>query len=151
MKGAQNTMIRLRKQNKRKRKRAETKSQSNNERMHPRNPYRSNPPNFAALAKKYPEFAKYVSIDKMGSGHIDWKDPYAVREVTRVLLKNDFHLDFDMPIDRLCPPVTQRLNYILWVEDLLALSPKSSETVRGIDIGTGASCIFPLLGHTSCG
>ena len=41
-----------------------------------------------------------------------------------------------------------RLNYICWIKDLLQLDHPglNDETVRGIDIGTGASLIYPLLG-----
>jgi 23S rRNA A1618 N6-methylase RlmF len=46
----------------------------------------------------------------------------------------------------LCPPLANRLNYLHWVEDLLALGTNPRQSVRGIDIGTGASCIYPLLG-----
>lgn len=31
---------------------------SSSDGMHPRNPYRNNPPDFTLLAQKYPEFAK---------------------------------------------------------------------------------------------
>lgn len=116
----------------------------------------------------------------------------ASRALTQVLLKDDFGLDWDMPIDRLCPTVrgcctastgsvlrftleyavyfmlahcmlvvapsqlTVRLNYIHWVEDLLAMARTpagttadgASRVVKGIDIGTGASCIYALLGAT---
>ena len=34
-----------------------------------------------------------------------------------------------------------------WIEDLLQLNYTTSSSVRGIDIGTGASVIYPLLGH----
>jgi RNA methyltransferase len=47
-----------------------------------------------------------------------------------------------------------RLNYIHWVEDLLRQrlpdafpSMKLGGDVTGIDIGTGASVIYPLLGN----
>lgn len=42
-----------------------------------------------------------------------------------------------------------RLNYIHWVEDLIGHQNSDKSTLRrGIDIGTGASCIYPLLGTT---
>eukprot|EP01047_Picozoa_sp_COSAG01_P017117 COSAG01_NODE_898_length_12870_cov_27.573800_3_plen_154_part_00 len=65
----------------------------------------------------------------------------------QALLKEDFDLDMELPLDRLCPAVPQKLNYIHWLEDLLALSPTchAEQQVRGIDVGTGASCIYPLL------
>lgn len=49
-----------------------------------------------------------------------------------------------------------RSNYIHWVEDLLSFEmiPKKSSAecnVRGFDIGTGANCIYPLLGASLLG
>ena len=37
-----------------------------------------------------------------------------------------------------------RLNYILWIEDLLSICDHR-DSIFGIDIGTGSSCIYPLL------
>ncbi len=39
------------------------------------------------------------------------------------------------------PRIAQRLNYILWIEDLLQKPVKA----KGIDIGCGTSCVFGLL------
>lgn len=90
-------------------------------------------------------------------------------QLTRTLLKLDFDLRIDLPDDRLCPPVgdimdhyrsdsdrrltlgskvANRHNYILWLKALLDTSsyePPGRKLV-GLDIGTGASCIYPLLG-----
>lgn len=41
------------------------------------------------------------------------------------------------------------MNYLHWIEDLLALPDSGGASdggTRGIDVGTGASCIYPLLG-----
>jgi len=50
----------------------------------------------------------------------------------------------DIPVDHLIPTVTLRANYIHWLQDLLNLNPDTK--VHGLDIGCGASCIYPLLG-----
>ena len=39
------------------------------------------------------------------------------------------------------PRIPQRLNYVLWIEDLLNKPDKAT----GIDIGCGSSCIFSLI------
>lgn len=44
-----------------------------------------------------------------------------------------------------------RSNYIHWIDDLLASdiiekNEANGGKVRGFDIGTGANCIYPLLG-----
>lgn len=61
-----------------------------------------------------------------------------------------------IPDGQLCPTVPNRSNYIHWIEDLLSsdLIPpisNSSWRVRGFDIGTGANCIYPLLGASLLG
>ncbi|CEI91457.1 hypothetical protein RMCBS344292_05745 [Rhizopus microsporus] len=60
-------------------------------------------------------------------------------------MKRDFDIDLDFPLDSLCPAVPNRLNYILWLEDLVS-ETMQDDKIRGIDIGVGASCIYPLLG-----
>ncbi|XP_023244769.1 U6 small nuclear RNA (adenine-(43)-N(6))-methyltransferase-like [Centruroides sculpturatus] len=113
--------------------------------MHPRNIYR-NPPNFKELSIKYPEFRQFAIQDLAGKIRIDFKDPNALRMLTTILLKNDFQLSVEIPPDHLIPTLPQRLNYILWIEDLLESFPKQKDDIIGIDIGTGACCIYPLLG-----
>ncbi|KAI8597662.1 hypothetical protein EDD21DRAFT_384851 [Dissophora ornata] len=114
--------------------------------MHPSNPYYSNPPDFVALAEQYPSFKPYVTAKTTGSkvrGAINFRDPEALRELTYCLLRKDFSIELDIPIGSLCPAVPNRVNYICWIEDLMHNNSKS--TINGIDIGTGASCIYPLL------
>ncbi|CAB5210346.1 unnamed protein product [Rhizophagus irregularis] len=120
--------------------------------MHPRNKYKDNPPDFSVLAFKYPSFYPFVNYSKEGKPYIDYKNPEAARELTYCLLREDFNLFLDIPLDTLCPPIPSRLNYIHWIEDLISSTESHEElgknTVHGIDIGTGASCIYPLLGCT---
>nr|CAG4651750.1 EOG090X04JL [Triops cancriformis] len=108
--------------------------------MHPRNPYKT-PPDFRQLAIEYPEFRKYAKQTLAGKILIDYKDPEALRALTTCLLKRDFNLLVELPPDRLVPTLPLRFNYILWIEDLI----NKAEDVHGIDIGTGASCIYPIL------
>ncbi|XP_035692171.1 RNA N6-adenosine-methyltransferase mettl16-like isoform X1 [Branchiostoma floridae] len=126
-----------------------------NKYMHPRNKYKNNPPDFAVLAKKYPDFAQYVTYNKSETrGFINFKDPEAMRCLTCTLLKEDFGLEVEIPNDRLIPTLPLRLNYIHWIEDLLqgmddvTKEAGDSGKVTGIDIGAGACCIYPLLGCT---
>ncbi|EGC39986.1 hypothetical protein DICPUDRAFT_25940 [Dictyostelium purpureum] len=115
--------------------------------MHPQNFYRYNPPNFKILANKYPSFDKFIVNKTEKIFNIDWKDPNATREFTRVLLDHDFGLKIELPEDYLCPTITLRSNYLYWLnEKLNDLGIDVNNVVKGIDIGTGASCIFPLLG-----
>ena len=49
------------------------------------------------------------------------------------------------------PPLTGRSNYIHWLQDLLDLSSPEGAPIRGLDVGTGANLIYPLLGARLCG
>ncbi|CAN0401944.1 unnamed protein product [Ectocarpus sp. 12 AP-2014] len=149
--------------------------------MHDANLYRHYRPDFRELAREYPDtFGPHVRDDPdTGRATIDWADPAAMRELTRVMLRHDFGLrEWDAPLDRLCPPVANRLNYVCWLSDLMKLSPPSVSAGRhssspenasgeegggggmdsaqrnlllGVDVGTGASCIYPLLGARVAG
>ncbi|KAK3991046.1 hypothetical protein QBC44DRAFT_341392 [Cladorrhinum sp. PSN332] len=102
-------------------------------------------PDFKQLAKQHVDFAAVLQ----GNGQLDFANPAAVMQLTKTLLRADFGLKLELPNDRLCPPVPNRHNYILWLKDLLdtaSYSPPGSQPVCGLDIGTGASCIYPLLG-----
>ncbi|KAG6619796.1 hypothetical protein I3842_Q080200 [Carya illinoinensis] len=124
--------------------------------IHPRNKYSENPPDFALLASLYPSFQSFVFYTRDGRPRIDWTDFNATRELTRVLLLHDHGLQWWIPDGQLCPTVPNRSNYIHWIEDLLASdiivrNNNSKENVRGFDIGTGANCIYPLLGASLLG
>ncbi|XP_001660022.2 methyltransferase-like protein 16 homolog [Aedes aegypti] len=119
---------------------------SMNKFMHPRNIYRQKP-DFKALVKQCPELTAVTTVDLNGRLKLDYKDKKALQLLTTCLLKRDFGLQIDLPPDKLVPTLPLRLNYILWLEDLEdALGWKSRPEVRGLDIGCGASCIYPLLG-----
>ncbi|KAI9641705.1 hypothetical protein NHQ30_009561 [Ciborinia camelliae] len=104
---------------------------------------------FAALGREDPDFGKLLK----SKSQLDFSDPKSVQQLTKSLLKRDFGLKLTLPDDRLCPPVPNRLNYILWLQNLVDTSSDTyidsycpGRQVHGLDIGTGASCIYPLLG-----
>ncbi|VDN04745.1 unnamed protein product [Thelazia callipaeda] len=113
--------------------------------MHPRNPYKDKPPDFNSLANKYVEFRSRCHIGSNGKLRIDFRDSSAVRALARTLLLSDFDLDVEIPVDCLVPRIPQRLNYLLFIDDLLKINGISKDAL-GIDIGTGASCVYALLG-----
>jgi 23S rRNA A1618 N6-methylase RlmF len=125
------------------------------DRMHPRNRYFLRKPDFKALAGRFADFAAATTTDSSGRVHVDWKDPNCSIALTRALLSADYGLCWDLPRGFLCPPVPQRANYVHWIEDLLAgaietaIKPAHAvrvpEEVTGLDIGVGASAIYPLL------
>ena len=107
-----------------------------NKLMHPRNPYKSKKPDFSALAAKYDIFRQHSIQDAKGQVHLDFKKPECLRALTWSLLKEDFDLEVELPLDRLIPTIPLRLNYILWLEDLLAQCATGQDRqISGIDIG----------------
>ncbi|KAI0093190.1 S-adenosyl-L-methionine dependent methyltransferase [Irpex rosettiformis] len=113
--------------------------------MHPRNPYVT-APDFAELAESYPALKNHLMRTAAGTS-IDFHDIKAQRCLTQALLHRDFGLILSIPDDRLCPPVPNRMNYILWLQDIMnASQTKGQGLIVGADIGTGASAIYPLLG-----
>ena len=100
--------------------------------MHPKNIYKDRKPDFKALAIKYPEFRQHAVQDLKGNVHLDFKKPECLRALSWALLKDDFGLDVEIPVDRLIPTVPLRLNYLLWLKDLME---DKSKSVTGIDIG----------------
>ncbi|KAF7525484.1 hypothetical protein G7054_g11077 [Neopestalotiopsis clavispora] len=117
---------------------------------HYSNLYRGNT-DFAAIAAKDERLQPYLKGDR----HLDFTDPKAFMQLTKSLLKVDFGLTLELPDDRLCPPIPNRHNYILWIKELIDSTSKSwselydpERNVEGLDIGTGASAIYPLLGCT---
>ncbi|KAM3557822.1 hypothetical protein ARSEF4850_004887 [Beauveria asiatica] len=105
----------------------------------------SSPPDFKQLAALDADFSAVVQ-----GRDLDFRDPKAVMQLSKTLLKHDFGLSLDLPDDRLCPPIPNRHNYILWLKDLLDSTTYNAPggKLMGIDIGTGASCIYPMLGCT---
>ncbi|KAG2308017.1 hypothetical protein Bca4012_083025 [Brassica carinata] len=136
--------------NGKKRARSETPGSTTN----PRNKYSDNPPDFASLASLYPSFKPFVFFSGGSRPRIDWTDYNATRELTRVLLLHDHGLTWWIPDGQLCPTVPNRSNYIHWINDLLSsqiLPSSCGGKVKGFDIGTGANCIYPLLGASLFG
>ncbi|KAK4184677.1 XAP5, circadian clock regulator-domain-containing protein [Podospora australis] len=100
-------------------------------------------PDFKALARQDAQFSTYLR----DHGQLDFSEPASVMQLTKTLLTNDFGLKLELPDDRLCPPVPNRHNYILWLKDLMDTTSYEQPGQKrcGLDIGTGASCIYPLL------
>ncbi|KAJ1974221.1 hypothetical protein H4R34_004796 [Dimargaris verticillata] len=116
--------------------------------LHRRNRYHHAPPDFDQLGRQYPEFAQCLTKVPSRRPTLDFRDPTKVRMLARALLKADFDLDVQIPAQSLCPMIPGRLDYIHCIEDLMGLCDPLQQgqvPVRGLDIGTGASCIYPLL------
>lgn len=118
--------------------------------IHPRNRYARAAPDFAALAARQPLLAPFLEGGGgAGPARLDFRDAGATRALTAALLADDFGVAWWLPDGHLCPALTGRCNYVHWLEDLLALSPPPRQPhgrTRGLDVGTGASAIYALLG-----
>lgn len=68
-----------------------------------------------------------------GRVSLNFRNERTLRELTKMLLLEYFGLHVDFAPGSLVPTLALRLNYILWLEDLLA--PLKLDAVRGIDIG----------------
>jgi 23S rRNA (adenine1618-N6)-methyltransferase len=108
---------------------------------------------FPTLIKFHPEIEQYVIINEFETQTIDFANPAAVKELNRALLFFNYGLKFwDVPEGYLCPPVPSRADYIHQIADLLASDNRKKEIpegaeVKGMDIGVGANCIYPVLGN----
>jgi 23S rRNA (adenine1618-N6)-methyltransferase len=123
--------------------------------LHPRNRHRGRY-DFAQLTRTLPELSAFVIRTPYGDPSIDFSNPAAVKALNRALLKQFYKIDhWDIPPGYLCPPIPGRADYIHYAADLLALLNNdqipTGPGVRVLDIGVGANCIYPILGHSEYG
>jgi len=119
--------------------------------LHPRSVHQGRY-NLAALTDDLPELAAHVFKNKHDIVTIDFSDPKAVFFLNKALLVHHYKIKFwEIPSGYLCPPVPGRADYLHNIADLLA--PRivdkvpTGPKVKGLDIGTGASAIYPILGN----
>jgi 23S rRNA (adenine1618-N6)-methyltransferase len=91
-------------------------------------------------------------MNPYGDESIDFFDPEAVKILNKALLKHFYGIGYwDIPAGYLCPPIPGRAEYLHHMADLLASGNMGSVPVgngiRCLDIGTGANCIYPVLGN----
>lgn len=118
------------------------------EKMHARNRHRGRY-DMSALVSAYPPLKAFVHKNEFGNESIDFFDPRAVKALNKALLRQYYGLDYwDIPAGYLCPPVPGRADYIHYIADLLAENSTSvsNRKITCLDIGTGANCIYPILG-----
>jgi 23S rRNA (adenine1618-N6)-methyltransferase len=131
-------------------KRVSTKS-----RIHPRSKHREQY-DFDKLIEINPELEKYLKPNVHGEKSIDFAHPEGVKALNKALLNYHYGIKiWEIPQNYLCPPIPGRADYIHHIADLLAEFnggeiPKGSK-ITCVDIGTGANCIYPMIGYIEYG
>lgn len=123
--------------------------------LHPRNKNRDRY-DLKALIAAIPDLGAFVKPNKFGDDSVDFANPLAVKLLNKALLKHYYGIQhWDFPDKNLCPPIPGRADYIHYMADLLAESNfgrmPNPEKITGLDVGTGASCIYPILGVAEYG
>ncbi len=123
--------------------------------LHPRNRHTGRY-DFPTLIAGCPELAEHVIVNPYGKQSIDFANPDAVRVFNRALLRQFYGIQhWDIPPGYLCPPVPGRADYLHGLADLLGQNDASAiprgAAIHALDIGTGANCIYPLIGHREYG
>ncbi len=115
------------------------------DKLHPRS-FHNKPYNFQELILKVPELKQFIVKNREGVDTVQFADPKAVYLLNKALLLHFYGLNFwDIPNQNLVPPIPGRADYIHYLADLLKVD-YSRKTV--LDIGTGASLVYPLIGSS---
>ncbi|GKY92593.1 hypothetical protein MPSEU_000229400 [Mayamaea pseudoterrestris] len=114
-------------------------------------------PNFDELARRFPDFGRAYQ-DVLGEQHARGGhfSSFVTQEFSTTLTKALLHVHWNlalthMPNDRLCPPVPNRFFFVKWMlQHVMPCTRKHFHVSRCLthtclDIGTGASAIYPLL------
>jgi 23S rRNA (adenine1618-N6)-methyltransferase len=123
--------------------------------MHTRNCHNAGY-NFIELAQVHPPLKGCLAPNPVGKLTIDFSQPTAVKALNAALLVSYYGVkNWDIPEGFLCPAVPGRADYVHYIADLLTSSnknqlPQGSE-VKGLDIGTGANLIYPIVASQSYG
>lgn len=121
--------------------------------LHPDNPHRGRY-DFPALLRVCPELARFLQPHPIEGDTIDFARPDAVFALNRALLLHHYGLShWELPPGALCPPIPGRADYLHHLATLLKSSPPTpaATPITALDIGTGASCIYPILGARALG
>jgi 23S rRNA (adenine1618-N6)-methyltransferase len=123
--------------------------------LHPRNRHRGRY-DFPRLIAACPALARFVARNRHGDESVDFADPEAVKTLNRALLAEAYGISaWQLPDGCLCPPIPGRADYLHHLADLLAADHGGTiprgPAVRVLDVGVGASCIYPLIGHAEYG
>lgn len=123
--------------------------------LHPRNKHNQRY-DFPALISTCPDLEGFVATNQYGDLSVNFSDSEAVKALNKALLQHFYQVEhWTIPDGYLCPPIPGRADYVHHIADLLAASnngelPKG-KAVRALDIGMGANCVYPIVGHREYG
>ncbi|KAL7501563.1 hypothetical protein ACHAWT_009757 [Skeletonema menzelii] len=130
------------------------KSRRSKGRPHKRNSFQGSY-DINRLTAAHPALHPHIIIQAhSGRQTVNWSNPESVRVLNTALLVADYgiHPQYAdlLPMGALFPPVPGRADYVHHMADLLQRSNNDGNIplgrqVVGVDIGTGASCIYPIL------
>ncbi|QOW10251.1 23S rRNA (adenine(1618)-N(6))-methyltransferase RlmF [Kaistella flava (ex Peng et al. 2021)] len=109
-----------------------------------------------ALKIAVPELAEHITVNKYGAESVDFANPVAVKLLNKALLNHYYGIkNWDFPDENLVPPIPGRADYLHYMADLLGQSNfgdlPEGDKIKVLDVGVGASCIYPIIGVTEYG
>jgi 23S rRNA (adenine1618-N6)-methyltransferase len=119
--------------------------------LHSRNKHRERY-EFHLLIDSCPDLHHFVKINEYGDESIDFFNPSAVITLNKALLQHFYDIDYwEIPSGYLCPPIPGRAEYIHYMADLpdfsnYGASIRDNKSIRCLDIGAGANCVYPIIG-----
>lgn len=124
-------------------------------RLHHRNIHRERY-DFDALKVSYPSLCPFITKNIYGDDSIEFANPKAVRALNTSLMMHYYGIQsWDIPEGYLCPPIPGRADYIHHTATLLSQSNygkiTKGEHITVLDIGVGASCVYPVIGVSEYG
>lgn len=123
--------------------------------LHPRNKNRERY-DFKQLIASSPELTSFVKPNIYGDESVDFADPQAVKALNKALLMLHYGIsNWNIPDGYSCPQVPGRADYIHHMADFLCRNNygkiPSGDRIKCLDIGVGASCIYPIIGNQEYG
>ncbi len=117
--------------------------------LHPKNKFNQEY-DFTRLVKKVPDLKHFLQQTPDKRVSIDFSNPDAVFYLNKALIEYGFDIKgWDILEQSLCPSIPGRLNYIHYLADLIG--NKANKKVKILDIGTGSSLVYPILGSRTYG
>ncbi len=126
------------------------KKRKENSRLHFRNKNKDKY-DLSALLVAMPLLSDYIKPNKYGHDSIEFSNPAAVKTLNKAILSHYYGIEnWNFPDENLCPPIPGRADYVHHIADLLSQSNFGKvpfgNNISCLDIGTGASCIYPIIG-----